>query len=814
MLLDRLRKHFRPSWLLILFVVYSLLLLAGIFDTQRTVRASAVLETTLRAQQQANTFTDFLATRRADAQELAASPEVFNYFTNRALGMSLKYGLASNLFNIEMAFGRMLARSTTPDGPIYHALLLVDEAGGLLAAAGKTIDSSPPAPGQLGQEPGKAYTITGHAPPGLILTSAPVHFKDQLVGHILAYMNVASLRRYAGGGSEPEARHEALVDGDGRPVFGALPRGEGRRIDRGLLQGIPHGGNRQLEGYGNGGALLVKWDLAQTPYHLLTLVPLDTLYGRALPTGILIAVGIVPIFVVAAYWLTLRTRRAHQELQDRFAVVDRKRSELAHKYTALELEIQRREAVEAELRSKGSELEQKTQALQAAMAEVSQLARYDSLTGLGNRNLFLDNLHQAIQRARREGHKLAVMFIDLDRFKRINDTLGHSAGDSLLREIAQRVLHCIRETDTIARESSADEPFCVSRQGGDEFTLLLNELHDDLPLAHLAQRIIQSIVRPMMLGGHEVVVTCSIGISVYPEDGEDEDALLKNADAAMYTAKENGRNQYQFFEPAMQARAMRRLELENDLLQALDKGQMQVHYQPLVHTGDRVVVAYEALIRWEHPAKGMIPPSEFIPLAEESGQIIPLTNFVLSTAAQQAREWHRLHGHTPRIAVNLSGRILDLVDVPHMARMALRNGPENVNWLELELTESSVMQRHTAVMQVLQTLRAQGIRISIDDFGTGYSSLAYLKVFAIDTLKIDRSFVIDLPGDMNSSAIVRAIIAMAHTLDMEVVAEGVEDATQFHYLAAAGCDLIQGYYIAKPLPANKISNPTLPARLS
>jgi diguanylate cyclase (GGDEF)-like protein len=498
-------------------------------------------------------------------------------------------------------------------------------------------------------------------------------------------------------------------------------------------------------------------------------------------------------------------RRINQELVSRYRESDRKHDELAGKFTALELEIQRREAIERELRRQGQELEERSQELQSAIAAASHLARYDSLTGLSNRMMYREALQHSIQRAQRENRRLAVLFLDLDHFKRINDSLGHSVGDRLLQEIAHRLVSCIRETDNIARAADDSEGWHVARQGGDEFTLLLNDLEQTFVVAHVASRIIETMTQPLLVAGHNLLMTCSIGISVYPEDGLDADSLLKNADTAMYIAKESGRNKYQFFEPVMQASIMQRLELDTDLAQALDRGQLTVHYQPIAFAADCRMFACEALLRWHHPTKGWIPPSEFIPLAEESGQIIPISNFVLAHAAQQARQWLASAGWTPRIAVNLSGRVLDLVDVPLMVSSALRAGPENTPWLELELTESTLMQQYDSVRGILDSLRELNVSISIDDFGTGYSSLSYLKAFPIDTLKIDRSFVVDLPHDSDSTAIVRAIIALAHSLNLAVIAEGVENEDQLAFLNAAGCEYVQGYLIGKPAAAETLN---------
>lgn len=798
-----------PGWLVLLFIAYSLLLLWANYRAQEQILASATHESSLQAGQRAAALTDYFATRRDDLLELAESNEVAGFFANRDLQMSMEYGLRVNLLAIEASFRRTMARKQTAGRGIYDSIILLDISGQPLAMAGAAPSPHFAAQRYLTHIAGQATTLLDTAQQRVV-TSAPVFYKNKQVGQMIALINVSRLDRYYAQNNSQAAWNEALVDAQGMPVFGIAPQIGDLQNAAQIIRSMKNGASLSLDAgqtRTGEGILLVKWAIDGTPFHLVTLVPLATLHQRLTPTTFLIAAGSVPLIVLLAALYFRHMRRVNLELVSRYQESDRKRGELAGKYTALELEVRRREAVEQELRSQGQQLEERSRELQSAIAEVSHLARYDSLTGLSNRMMYRESLHLAIQRAQREKKILAVLFLDLDHFKRVNDSLGHAAGDRLLQEIAHRVVHCIRETDHLARTTDDDEPWCIARQGGDEFTLLLTDLEEPFAVVNVARRIIEAITRPVRVDGHNLVMTCSIGICLYPADGEDPDSLLKNADTAMYNAKERGRNQYQFFEPAMQASIMYRLELDNDLTQALEKGQLSVHYQPIAKARDGRVFAYEALLRWQHPTKGAIPPSEFIPLAEESGQIIPITNFVLTEAAHQAGSWLASRGSTPRIAVNLSGRTLDLVDVPHMVASALRAGPANIAWLELELTESTLMQKHDNVRGILDSLRGLGVSISIDDFGTGYSSLAYLKAFPIDTLKIDRSFVTDLPLDTDSTAIVRAIIALAHSLGLEVIAEGVETEAQLQFLSAAGCEYVQGYLIGKAKPANEISDP-------
>ncbi|HWS14261.1 MAG TPA: EAL domain-containing protein [Rhodocyclaceae bacterium] len=528
-------------------------------------------------------------------------------------------------------------------------------------------------------------------------------------------------------------------------------------------------------------------------------------FRKAAPVAFLLAAGSVPLIVLVAAFFLGRLQRLNAALKSRYIESDRRRGELQGKYTELESEVRRREAVERELRLQSEQLEVRTRELQAAMEEAHHLAMYDGLTGLSNRVLFRESLRQAIGTAKKNGRTLAVLFLDVDRFKRINDTLGHTAGDQLLREVARRVENCVRQSDMVSRAGEHARSAYVARQGGDEFTVLLTELGEPIQAAVVARRIIEALARSISLDGHEVVVTGSVGISIYPGDGEDVDSLLKNADAAMYHAKEKGRNQYQFYEESMHATAMRRLAIESEMRQAIEQEQFEVFYQPMMDPRAGRIVGVEALLRWHHPRRGLVSPGEFIPVAEESGLIVPLTEYVLNRACRQIAAWDRETGMQISVAVNLSGRTLALADVYDMIDRSLRAADAPARLLELELTESVLMESRETAQRLMERLKQQGVRVSIDDFGTGYSSLSYLKTLVIDTLKIDRSFVQDLPGDRDSEAIVRTIVAMARTLNLRVVAEGVETSEQYAFLSEVGVDLVQGFLFGRPAPEPEIT---------
>ncbi|MEW5755564.1 MAG: EAL domain-containing protein [Pseudomonadota bacterium] len=420
---------------------------------------------------------------------------------------------------------------------------------------------------------------------------------------------------------------------------------------------------------------------------------------------------------------------------------------------------------------------------------IYHLAHYDALTELPNRTMFHSHFDQAVVRAKRTGKKLAVLFLDLDGFKLINDTLGHQVGDALITKVAKRLRNVVRLEDTVAR------------LGGDEFTLLLEDMDNPQDAGKIAQKILDVITTPFLLESREIVVTTSIGISTYPEDGKDIQTLLKHADTAMYRAKELGRNNYQFFTAEMNARTLARLNMETHLRKALERGEFSLAYQPLVDAVSGGIIGGEALLRWHHPEQGMIAPDTFIPVAEESGLIIPIGAWVLREVGAQHMRWRTQGLRAPRIAVNLSARQFLREEPDKLIAQILEETGMPPESLELEITESMLMDRIDETIVTLKRLKAMGVYLAVDDFGTGYSSLAYLKRFPIHKLKIDRSFVCDITRDQDDAAIVKGTIALAHSLNLTVLAEGVETAAQREFLQRYGCDQMQGFYFSRPLAA-------------
>jgi diguanylate cyclase (GGDEF)-like protein len=427
--------------------------------------------------------------------------------------------------------------------------------------------------------------------------------------------------------------------------------------------------------------------------------------------------------------------------------------------------------------------------LRAANEELVHLATHDPLTGLPNRTLLGDRIERALVDADRSGGCFAILFLDLDRFKVVNDSAGHQVGDALLRAMAHRIHGCLRRSDTL------------SRLGGDEFVVLLKDLDRPEAAADLARKILAALRPAFRIEPHELHMSATVGISVYPGDGTSAEALLANADAAMYHAKQSGRNAYKFFAPAMNAFAHERLELETGLRRALQENELELHYQPKVDIDSGAVVSLEALARWRHPTRGLVPPSAFIPIAEDCGLIGPLGEWVLRTACAQNRAWQEAGLKPMRVAVNVSAKQFRQTRLLEFVRSVLEETGLDARYLEIELTESTVMSNAEESVRLLKSLSDMGVHIAIDDFGTGYSSLAYLKRLPLNVLKVDRSFVTDLARSPDDASIVQAVISMAHSLRLKVIAEGVETREQLDLLKALGCDQFQGFYYSTAVDA-------------
>ncbi len=441
--------------------------------------------------------------------------------------------------------------------------------------------------------------------------------------------------------------------------------------------------------------------------------------------------------------------------------------------------------------------------MKQAEEEIRYLAFYDSLTGLANRTLFLNRLNSVLEHSKRKKQSFALLFMDIDQFKQINDTMGHHAGDILLKNTADMIKQSIRRVDTVAITSTEEPHTLVARHGGDEFVLILSDIASPESAAIAARRLIAAIPQKQVIDGQEISVSASIGISVFPEDGQEANALLKHADIAMYHAKKNGGNNYQFFKKSLNRAVLSRFTLEQDMKSAIANKEFSLHFQPQLHFLNRGIMGAEALIRWNHPKKGFMPPDKFIPIAEESGLILDINKWVIEEACRQNRIWKDKGLHPVRIALNLSGYKLAEQNIVQLLEQNLKKHSLPGDAIEVEVTENVLMRDTEAIVETLLGIKNLGIKVAIDDFGTGYSSLSYLTSFHVDVIKIDRSFVMHCSDKEKNRVIIKAIIAMGHSLGMKIVAEGIETEEQFRLLKEYGCDEYQGNYFSPPIPAIK-----------
>ena len=504
------------------------------------------------------------------------------------------------------------------------------------------------------------------------------------------------------------------------------------------------------------------------------------------------------------------SKEGHDEVGDLIEGFNEMLTEIQLRDT--ELEVHRDQLEElvgrrtAELESANAELGRAKEKAESAAEKMAHQAYHDNLTNLPNRALLNDRLVTSLAHAHREIETLAVLFLDLDRFKIINDSLGHLFGDQVLCAVAERLQGCVRSEDTIARV------------GGDEFMILLPDIDNAIDAGSVAEKIIAVMRKPVYCDDQELHITTSIGISIYPDDGADSVTLMKQADIAMYRAKERGRNTYLFYTADMDALSQQRLTMENSLRKAIDGEELEIYFQPKVNTITREIISSEALVRWRHPELGMVPPEQFIPLAEETGLIVPIGEWMLKAACKQQKIWLDAGHLATRIAVNLSAQEIGRRYTFDTIEQILQNAGLAPEHLELEITENVLMHNSQSTITTLRRLKELGIHISIDDFGTGYSSLSYLRRFPIDTIKIDSSFVHEIPHNAEDASIATAIIAMAHSLNLEVVAEGVENPQQLRFFQEQGCDAVQGYLLSPPVPAEEftvlLEKQLLPSALS
>lgn len=522
----------------------------------------------------------------------------------------------------------------------------------------------------------------------------------------------------------------------------------------------------------------------------------------------LISAGAIALTSLMLFLLlrTLVVSPVRQLRQLAIAVGEGRNADVSHKHLERGDEIGDLARAFQDMHTKlGSSIQQ----LQHSHAKIEQLAYRDSLTGLPNRRLFLELVEETTNKSRHSQRHSAVLFLDLDDFKRVNDTLGHEAGDALLKEVAGRLSNCLRQADVTVRgnacQGAAANTGAVARLGGDEFIILINDLDEAMNARIVAERILASLRQPFVLMEQKFVVGASIGIALFPDNGSDADTLIKCADIAMYAAKRQEKNTYRFYGDAMRLGIQARLEIERDLRIAVDEQAFELHFQPQFDTRTEQVIGAEVLLRWHHSERGNVPPDQFISIAEDTGLIGPLGEWIISEACRQWKAWERQGIAPPRLAVNVSRRQFKLSDLVQVVSQALTGHQMPADALELEITESCMMEARAEVVESLGVLRNMGVRIAMDDFGTGYSSLGALTSLPIDTLKIDRSFVTGVEIGEANEKIVSAILLLAHNLGLEVVAEGVETRSEHHYLLEKGCEVCQGYLFSKPLPAEQMT---------
>ncbi len=745
-----------------LFVVgYVLLLLAVTFAGQNRLRESLVAQHQYALEKTAAALGYFFDERRRDVERLREDRTLESFFANQALGMSMEYGLPASLRSVERMLHRVLDKTQINGWPVFRRIALLDNDRMPLA---DTSIGEPPIPLRLSanEEAGKSVAIVIDRSSEAVTTSLQARFehKGRPAGYLVAAVNddtaFEELVRHMG----PSAQFDlAVVDEQGGRVMGS-----------GRLAGeAPFGTSAEPSPW-----VALRAAVPGTP---LTVVEAGEIFGEndyltsSWLTGSLLALALV---VLAGATITQRTRTQNLVLQAQVEEAARQEEELN----------QRNERLEEEMRVR---LEYEERLLQQA--------NYDQLTGLPNRNLAIDRLEQAMSRGRRTGSQVVVLYLDLDRFKNVNDTLGHSAGDQVLVQAAGRLMQVARANDTVAR------------LGGDEFLIIMADVEPGRSAEKAAERVAEAALRsfsePFPVNGQEFFVSVSIGISVFPDDGDKAERLLQHADTALYQAKEEGRHAFRFFTPDMNRRAQRRATMEGHLLHAIERRELSLVYQPIVSLRTGATVAFEALLRWQNTTLGAVSPGLFVPLAEETGLIQEIGEWVLDQAIADLASWDPSPGL--RLAVNVSSRQLrNPRRFLRAMEVALYKHGVQPSQLELEITERLLLEELPDTALALRELDACGVRLSIDDFGTGYSSLGYLKRFPVDVLKIDRSFVNGVLKDSSDAALVRAILALAQALHLSVVAEGVESPAQAEFLHTNGCPCGQGFWFSRPLRSEDV----------
>ena len=734
-----------------ILVGYILLLISVGFIGQNKLRAAISENIRADLEKQADALSYFFSERIDDVLSLALDRSVSTYFTNKALGMSMEYGLRSSLLAVRSQLVAVRDRKTIREQSAFHDVAFLQLDGVTLA---RTRLPDLMAPGssecELSEQP--AVIVSNHPnPQPRILVCATVFHKERPVGYIVGDINFkAALEHLLSGYAEQDKPKLSLYG----------PGGEQLSNQR----------DNTLPANVDSAAQEFRFPVEGTSLALLATQSAVEQYRYITSPWLLAALLLMALPVLIGVFFLLRFNSHNLVLQTRFEAARMQHEELQVHNRRLQNEISKR--VEFERR-------------------LAHQANFDDLTSLPNRNLALDRLSQSIKRARRNTGKILLMFIDLDHFKQVNDSLGHQAGDKLLREASARLTEAVRDSDTVAR------------LGGDEFLLICPDVPGPGPAESLAENVLEALNPPFHVDNQEFFVRASIGLAIYPDDGDTPEQLLKNSDVALYRAKDEGRNRFCFFTHAMDAAAKQRLVLESHLRHAIEQDELRLVYQPMIDLADGRVIALEALLRWQSDTLGEVSPSEFIPLAEDTGIIHDLTRWALHQACSQMA---RLGDEqVVRVAVNISPKeFVNPERFMALVEECVKDSGLLPERLELELTEGMLVHDHPATSNTLDYLDKQHIRLSVDDFGTGYSALSYLQKFPFDTLKIDRSFVQGIEEKPASAALVRAILVMAKALGLETVAEGVETGAQARFLALHGCRYAQGFMFSAPIAADRV----------
>lgn len=771
-----MRIHAKFGWPLlgaVVFCIYAAALLHNGFRSEEQLRAEADARLVADSARRSATVGDFVLECRNTVADLAESREVANYLTNKALGMSPRYGLSANLDSIDELFRRKMAQITVRGEPVYNRISLFFEGN-----AGPLVDTveggaAPELPAPPGAADRPAVTIDLDR--RLLVATAPVLQKGAVTGTIMATADIAQLSHYLMTSGLNARYFEALIGANGvqlppGPGMAALPEAiaaAAADAPANVVTSIDAGGDF-------GKMLTVRTSIPGTELFLVTVLAEKAAYGHITSRLFLYSASAFPPVLLICVLMFERLRRRNAELKADFAESDRRRYELQDRNLLLSDEIARREQVEWELREKSRQLE--------------HIAHYDALTGLPNRVLFADRLQQAIVQSRRRGLSLAVVYLDLDGFKGVNDQHGHDIGDELLILVAQRMKEALREGDTLARF------------GGDEFVAVLVDLEDQDDYQAVLARLLEVVAVPTTVRHRVLSVSASIGVTLHPQDGADADLLLRHADQAMYLAKQEGKNRWHLFDVAKDAAVKFQRESFERIRRALDQREFVLYYQPKVNMRTGEVIGAEALIRWQHPERGLLLPGAFLPIIEESQISEELGDWVIDTALTQVGEWHKAGLALP-VSVNVGARQLQRPDfVPHLRDLLSVHPAVSPQDLELEIVETSALQDMALVSEIMHDCRTIGVRFALDDFGTCYSSLTYLKRLPAELLKIDRSFVRDMLDDPEDLAIVEGVVWLANAFGRAVIAEGVETVTHGELLVLLGCELAQGFGIARPMP--------------